>query len=148
MNINDPQPAPQPSIHPAAWDLVLADMAERDRIGTAKYGVRLSGHDGRDSLVDAYQEALDQVVYLRKAIYERDHRTKSSRATKHERFDRNTWLMKLFATCFMAAALVLQLTVLAQHVVQGTDRQEPLMWGAMVTAALLVLCLQLPTRKP
>lgn len=52
----------------------MSDIAERDRMGTKKYGQRLTPGDGRDSLVDAYQEALDLVVYLRKALYERDGR--------------------------------------------------------------------------
>jgi hypothetical protein len=30
-----------------------------------------SAHDGRDSLREAYEEALDLVVYLRKALAER-----------------------------------------------------------------------------
>jgi hypothetical protein len=55
------------------WDLVLADIAERDLIGQVKYNVRLQGFNGRDVLKDAYQEALDLVVYLRQAIYERDN---------------------------------------------------------------------------
>ena len=66
------QPAPTASPEPAVWDLVLADIAVRDKMGTATYGQRLVPGDGRDSLIDAYQEALDLVAYLRKAIYERD----------------------------------------------------------------------------
>jgi len=73
-SFNTPQPAPARSTAPAAWDLVLADISERDAIGTRKYGQRLTPYDGRDSLIDAYQEALDLVVYLRKALYERDGR--------------------------------------------------------------------------
>lgn len=57
---------------PAVWDLVLVDIAARDKFGVAKYGTRLKPHNGRDYLTDAYQEALDLVVYLRGAIYERD----------------------------------------------------------------------------
>lgn len=71
-NINAKQPPPSPSSDPAVWDLVEADMRERDRIGAQKYGTRLQPHNGRDALVDAYQEALDLVVYLRQAIFERD----------------------------------------------------------------------------
>lgn len=70
MSANTPEPAPKPSAGPAIWDLVKADMDERDRIGTTKYGQRLTAGDGRNSLVDAYQESLDQSVYLRKAIEE------------------------------------------------------------------------------
>jgi hypothetical protein len=73
-NLSVPQPPPQPSIHPAAWDLVLGDISMRDTAGLTKYGTRLHPHNGRDALVDAYQEALDLVVYLRQAIYERDGR--------------------------------------------------------------------------
>lgn len=70
------QPAPEPNDKPAAWDLVLSDMAERDRMGHAKYGTRLQPFNGRDNLTDAYQEALDLCVYLRGAIYERDNPAK------------------------------------------------------------------------
>lgn len=54
------------------WDLVVEDMKTRDHEGLEKYGVRLQAHNGRDVLLDAYQEALDLAVYLRQAIYERD----------------------------------------------------------------------------
>lgn len=66
------QTAPAKNNHPAAWSLVIADMAARDVEGTNKYGARLQPGNGRDALVDAYQEALDLAVYLRTAIYERD----------------------------------------------------------------------------
>ena len=59
---------------PAVWDLVMDDMRARDKTGAAKYGTRLQPHNGRDVLVDAYQEALDLCVYLRQAIFERDGR--------------------------------------------------------------------------
>ena len=66
------QPAPTPNAHPAVWPLVMKDMIERDQMGRARYGVPLQPHNGRDTLLDAYQEALDLAVYLRTAIYERD----------------------------------------------------------------------------
>lgn len=67
------QPAPKPNDKPGVWGLVIQDMGERDAFGAAKYGTRLQPFNGRDALVDAYQEALDLVVYLRTAIYERDN---------------------------------------------------------------------------
>ena len=70
-NANTPEPPPLKTDGPAIWDLVIKDMQERDTFGTAKYGQRLASNDGRDSLTDAYQEALDLAVYLRKAIAER-----------------------------------------------------------------------------
>lgn len=51
--------------------LAIADMRERDRIGTAKYGTPLMTHNGRDALVDGYQEALDLAVYLKQRLLER-----------------------------------------------------------------------------
>lgn len=69
---NIQQPKPVKNDNPAVWDLVVDDMRERDIIGKERYGVRLQAGNGRDALLDAYQEALDLVVYLRQAIYERD----------------------------------------------------------------------------
>jgi hypothetical protein len=69
--LSDPQPAPVPTTATPTWELVIADMRERDQIGRKKYGTPLQPGNGRDSLVDAYQEALDLVVYLRNEIEER-----------------------------------------------------------------------------
>lgn len=55
MSLNDEQPAPLDGNAPATWDLVIAD-------------------NGRDHLVDAYQEALDLAVYLRAEIEKRKKR--------------------------------------------------------------------------
>jgi len=51
---------------------VLEDIRERAETGKIKYGTYLMTHNGRDALMDAYQEALDLVMYLRQAIMERD----------------------------------------------------------------------------
>ncbi len=53
------------------WLLVLRDMEDRRLHGIKKYGVPVQPYNGRDPLVDAYQEALDLCVYLRQAIEER-----------------------------------------------------------------------------
>lgn len=53
---------------------LLADMAERDQLGRARYGTPLQPHNGRSPLVDVYQEVLDAVVYLRQALYEQSGR--------------------------------------------------------------------------
>jgi hypothetical protein len=71
-SINQPEPPPQPNDRPAVWDLVIADMRERDATGLAKYGTRLQPHNGRSALRDAYQEVLDLAVYLRQKIYEEE----------------------------------------------------------------------------
>lgn len=67
---NKAEPQPRPNDRPAVWDLVIADMQNRDAAGAAKYGTRLQPFNGRRPLVDAYQEALDLVAYLRQAIEE------------------------------------------------------------------------------
>jgi hypothetical protein len=72
--VNQEQPAPIKSSYPAVWPLVINDMKVRDELGESRYGTRLQPFNGRDPLIDAYQEALDLVVYLRQAIYERDGR--------------------------------------------------------------------------
>lgn len=68
------QPAPAPNDRPAVWPLVIMDMANRDQVGRARYGVPLQPHNGRDALRDAYEEALDLCAHLRQAIFERDGR--------------------------------------------------------------------------
>ena len=67
---NTPEPPPIQNSHPAVWSLVIADMQQRDITGAEKYGTHLQPFNGRDSLVDLYQELLDAVVYVRQKIYE------------------------------------------------------------------------------
>lgn len=69
--LTNEQPQPIANESPAIWDLVVADMRERDHVGRQRYGIPLQANNGRDALIDAYQEALDLVVYLRQAIEER-----------------------------------------------------------------------------
>ena len=47
-------------------------MEDRAEFGKAKYGMYLQPNNGRDSLIDTYQELLDAVVYIRSLIFERD----------------------------------------------------------------------------
>lgn len=51
--------------------LVKADLEARMIVGQRKYGERLKPNNGRDCLIDAYQEALDLAMYLRQLIYEK-----------------------------------------------------------------------------
>jgi hypothetical protein len=67
-----PQPVPRLASEIHLWKLVVKDMESRDEFGKKKYGTALHPFNGRDALIDAYQEALDLCVYLRQAIYERD----------------------------------------------------------------------------
>jgi len=65
------QPAPIPNDRPAVWDLVIEDMRERDHLGRERYGTPLQAGNGRDALVDLYQELLDACCYIRQVIEER-----------------------------------------------------------------------------
>ncbi len=40
-------------------ELVKRDLIARSEMGVKKYGEKLRAFNGRDALVDAYQEALD-----------------------------------------------------------------------------------------
>lgn len=53
-------------------EAVLRDIQDRVQAGYEKYGTFLQTRNGRDALMDAYQEAIDLVMYLRQAILERD----------------------------------------------------------------------------
>jgi hypothetical protein len=53
------------------FPLVHQDLEAREKYGRGEYGGPLLTNDGRASLWDAYQEALDLPVYLRKAIIEK-----------------------------------------------------------------------------
>lgn len=69
-NLNKYEPAPIANESTPIWDLVKSDIEERNEAGIEKYGVALQANNGRNPLIDAYQEALDLVVYLRQAIEE------------------------------------------------------------------------------
>lgn len=66
-----PQGAPIPNGYPSISDLVIADLKARKAAGLRKYGTTLQGMNGRDALIDAYQEALDLTQYLRQELFER-----------------------------------------------------------------------------
>jgi len=69
---NTPEPPPIESNRVSVWELVIEDMKERDKIGREKYKMPLRAYDGRNSLIESYQECLDMAVYLRKAIEEQE----------------------------------------------------------------------------
>lgn len=51
--------------------LVVDDMRRRDQIGRQRYGTPLTVDNGRDHLVDMYQELLDASVYTKAEILKR-----------------------------------------------------------------------------
>ncbi len=62
-----PDPVDGPDIH----ELVADDLFGRRELGVRRYGQPLRAFNGRDPLLDAYQEALDLSVYLKQALQER-----------------------------------------------------------------------------
>lgn len=70
-SLSTPEPSPTAAEGAAIWSLVIKDMCDRHASGVAKYGVPLQAGNGRNPLVDAYQELLDQLAYMRQCIEER-----------------------------------------------------------------------------
>lgn len=51
-------------------DNVIADIEARKAVGLQRYGTLLQAFNGRDALMDAYQEVLDLCQYLRQCMEE------------------------------------------------------------------------------
>lgn len=51
---------------------VHTDLDARAEEGLVRYGAYLRTYNGRDALLDAYQEALDLVMYLAQELMERE----------------------------------------------------------------------------
>jgi hypothetical protein len=52
--------------------LVREDLEVRERVGTERYGTSLQLFNGRNAMVDAYQEVLDLACYLRQHLAEQE----------------------------------------------------------------------------
>ena len=57
-------------------DLVKKDLEDRAIMGNEKYGTYLMTHNGRNALMDAYQECLDLAMYLRQLLFEQEENNK------------------------------------------------------------------------
>lgn len=64
------QPDPIKNENPAIVDLVVQDLKDRKQLGLKRYGVALQAHNGRNAILDAYEEAMDLVIYLKQALEE------------------------------------------------------------------------------
>ena len=56
---------------PEVAPLVCKDIEDRAAKGEKSYGERLKAFNGRDPLIDLYQELLDACMYLRQLLAER-----------------------------------------------------------------------------
>ncbi len=65
-------PLPEPAIPSGIEAMVCRDIADRQKLGIAKYGKTVADNplSVREWLEHAYQECLDQAVYLRRAMEE------------------------------------------------------------------------------
>lgn len=64
------QPKPTKNNSIPIYRLVIQDIRKRVKVGKKTYGVYLQANNGRDCLMDAYEEALDLAKYLRQKIEE------------------------------------------------------------------------------
>lgn len=67
---NKIQPNPTPNANQPVWEQVISDMQERNQIGIRRYKMPLQAFNGRNALMNAYQEALDLSVCLKQRIIE------------------------------------------------------------------------------
>lgn len=65
------QPMPTPG-QEAVFPALIAEIEARNAKGRETYGRDLETFNGRDALEDAFEECLDQLVYLKQARMERD----------------------------------------------------------------------------
>ena len=70
FNAAENQPLPKVTTGTRIIDLVAKDLVDRASVGKVKYGKYLQAGNGRDALLDAYQEVLDLAMYLRQKIEE------------------------------------------------------------------------------
>lgn len=75
---------------PFVQDAVITDIEERKAVGIQRYGTPLQAFNGRDSTLDAYEEALDLTMYLKQMRIERDEIAKKI-GTLHQVFTSGTF---------------------------------------------------------
>lgn len=71
MKIED-QPPPISNDRPSIHDLVIQDMQDRKQLGLERHGCPLQAHNGRNGLIDLYQELQDATAYVRQEIEEQN----------------------------------------------------------------------------
>lgn len=64
------QPKPTKNNATPIYRLVIQDIRKRAKVGKKTYGTYLQANNGRNALIDAYEEVLDLAKYLRQRIEE------------------------------------------------------------------------------
>lgn len=67
---------------------VYNDLKERDRKGIETYGTSLTTFNGRNSLLDAYEEVLDLAMYIKQKLEEDKHITEKAVSIINQRLDK------------------------------------------------------------
>lgn len=74
--VNHDQPKPTTvQDGPFVKDLVIRDIEELCERRRVKYGTHLQAGNGRDALLDLYEELVDAVLYLKQLLLERQEET-------------------------------------------------------------------------
>lgn len=77
------QPLPIPNNGESIHDLVIVDVLRRKELGTKRYGVHLQAFNGRNALLDLYEELLDAAMYTKQRLLEEEERdNRSTRQTE------------------------------------------------------------------
>ncbi|KKS35465.1 MAG: hypothetical protein UU99_C0011G0008 [Parcubacteria group bacterium GW2011_GWE2_42_14] len=71
MSANKPEPMPTKGKQAVLPELIQ-DLQARAEVGIQKYGTPLETDNGRDALMDFYQEYLDGAMYFKQHLMERD----------------------------------------------------------------------------
>ena len=66
----DSQPLPIINDHVDIQSMVIADIEARRELGIRRYGSALQPHNGRNALLDLYEELLDAVAYIKQRLVE------------------------------------------------------------------------------
>lgn len=67
---HESQAMPVGNDEPIIHELVIEDLRKRLEIGIERYGQPLQAHNGRNAILDAYEEVLDLAVYLKQRLVE------------------------------------------------------------------------------
>ena len=69
LDMNREQDDPKPGLQ-SVTDMVISDLQARRIASIPKYGSELKTYNGRNPMLDAYQELLDLVLYMRQLLAE------------------------------------------------------------------------------
>lgn len=64
------QPLPTPNGHPSIQDALIERIEARKQVGIERYGTTLQPFNGRNAILDAFEESLDLTTYLLQVLYE------------------------------------------------------------------------------